>query len=94
MIFVIDNLKYDTDKMDLVSERCKYYHNSTMFGYRMHYITDEVKLWKSRKDRWLLTYKFSCRYYAKTLTESEIKELLMTYDLKTYEKIFGELEEA
>lgn len=24
MIFVIDDLKYDTDKMELVSEKCEY----------------------------------------------------------------------
>lgn len=96
MIFVINCLKYDTDKMELVSERCEYYHSSTMFGHRMTYTTDadEVKVWKSRKNNWLLTYKFSCKYYAKALTEIEVKELLMEYDLKTYEKIFGELEEA
>lgn len=94
MIFVINDLKYDTDKMELVSERCKYYHISTILGRHMLYTTDEVKVWKSRKNNWLLTYKFSCKYYAKALTEIEIKELLMVYDLKTYEKIFGELEEA
>ena len=94
LIFVINNLKYDTDKMELVSERCEYYYSSNMFGYRIRYTTDEVKVWKSRKDNWLLTYKFSCKYYAKALTEIEVKELLMEYDLKTYEKIFGELEEA
>lgn len=94
MIFVINNLKYDTDKMKLVSERCEYYHSSIMFGRLMHYTTDEVKVWKSRKGNWLLTYKFSCKYYAKALTEIKVKELLMEYDLKVYEKIFGELEEA
>lgn len=94
MIFVINNLKYDTDKMELVSEQCKYYRTSTVFGHHMLYTTDEVQVWKSRKNNWLLTYKFSCKYYAKALTEIEVKELLMEYDLKTYEKIFGELEEA
>lgn len=24
MVFVIDNLKYDTDKMELISENCEY----------------------------------------------------------------------
>lgn len=72
MIFVINNLKYDTDKMKLVSERCEYYHTSIMSGYHMLYTTDEVKVWKSRKDNWLLTYKFLCKYYAKALTEIEL----------------------
>lgn len=75
MIFIVNNLKYDTDKMELVSERCEYYYSSNMFGYRIRYTTDEVKVWKSRKDNWLLTYKFSCKYYAKALTEIEVKEL-------------------
>lgn len=94
LIAVINDLKYDTDKMELVSERCEYYHTSIISGHHMLYTTDEVKVWKSRKDNWLLTYKFLCKYYAKALTEIEVKELLMEYDLKTYEKIFGELEEA
>ena len=94
MIFVINGLKYDTDKMELVSERCKYYHTSTILGRHMLYTTDEVKVWKSRKDNWLLTYTYLCKHYAKALTEIEVKGLLMEYDLKTYEKIFGELEET
>lgn len=29
MIFVIDNLKYDTDKMELISEKCEYTYTWT-----------------------------------------------------------------
>jgi hypothetical protein len=27
MIFVIDNLKYNTDKMELISDKCEYIYN-------------------------------------------------------------------
>jgi hypothetical protein len=32
MIFVINNLKYDTDKMELVSEKCEYNYLSVICG--------------------------------------------------------------
>lgn len=33
MIFVINDLKYDTDKMELISEKCEYVYTYTMFKY-------------------------------------------------------------
>lgn len=32
MRFVINNLKYDTDKMKLISDKCEYNYLSVMFG--------------------------------------------------------------
>ena len=32
MIFVINDLKYDTDKMELISEKCEYVYTYTLFG--------------------------------------------------------------
>nr|DAQ98042.1 MAG TPA: hypothetical protein [Caudoviricetes sp.] len=42
MIFVINNLKYDTDKMELISDECvtvnaKILHDEYMRGYRKGY---------------------------------------------------------
>lgn len=32
MVFVINNLKYDTDKMELVSEKCEYNYLTVICG--------------------------------------------------------------
>ena len=98
MVFVIDNLKYDTDKMALISDKCKYKISSPSNFLQITYREDmlDVKLWKSNKDRWLITYKRPgyVQYMAQSLTEKKVKDLLITYDLPKYEEIFGELEEA
>lgn len=87
MLFVINKIKYDTDKMDLISNKCRYYKCLA---------TNEVFLYKSKKDNWLLVYKEEKlkRYTASPLSEEEAQELLLKYDVLAYEKLFGELEEA
>lgn len=93
MIFVIDNLKYDTDKMDLISENCKYIYSSGLL--KAGILAKEVKLWKSKKGRWLISYRTDFNSYCgHELSVEEVKQLLLKYDLDMYEKIFGELEEA
>ena len=95
MIFVINDLKYDTDKMELISEKCEHTYTYTMLGSEFSGRGQEVKLWKSVRGRWLLTYtRGYSTVYAKTLTEQEAKNLLKKYDLDKYEELFGELEEA
>lgn len=32
MIFVINDLKYDTDKMELISKKCEYTYTCMMMG--------------------------------------------------------------
>lgn len=32
MIFVINNLKYDTDKMELISDECEYWYEGELLG--------------------------------------------------------------
>lgn len=87
MIFVINDLKYDTDKMELISEKCEH-------AYFYAYGKD-VQLWRSVRGRWLLTYNRGLStMYAETLTEQEAKNLLKKYDLDKYEELFGPLEEA
>ena len=96
MIFVIDNLKYDTDKMELISEKCKYVYTwvLTLTNTKMSSYGKDVKLWKSKKGNWLLTYRTDYSSRAVKLLEEEVKKLLLKYDLQKYEELFGELEEA
>lgn len=93
MIFVINNLKYNTDNMTLISDKCKYTYKGNLLS--CYYYAKNVKLWKSNKNNWLLTYErdftMTC---AISLTEEEAKKKLIMYDLETYEKMYGELEEA
>lgn len=96
MIFVIDNLKYDTDKMELISEKCEYIYTRTftLINTRMSSYGKDVKLWKSKKGNWLLTYSTDHQSIGVKLSDEDVKKLLLEYDLSKYEEIFGELEEA
>lgn len=96
MVFVIDNLKYDTDKMELISEKCKYSYTWVMSlaNIEMRGYGKDVKLWKSKKGNWLLTYRTDYDSIGVKLLEEDAKKLLMKYDLSKYEELFGELEEA
>lgn len=93
MIFVINNLKYDTDKMRLISDKCEYQYTGQYTG--ITYDAEDVRLFKSIKGNWLLAYKANySNDIGRALTEEEAKQLLLNYDLEVYEKLFGELEEA
>ena len=96
MIFVIDNLKYDTDKMELINEKCKYTYTwvFTLTDTKMSSYGKDVKLWKSKKGNWLLTYRTDYQSKGVKLLEEDVKKLLLDYDLSKYEELFGELEEA
>ena len=96
MIFVIDNLKYDTDKMELISEKCKYSYTWTFLltNTEMRSCGKYVKLWKSKKENWLLTYRTDYNSRGVKLLEEDVKKLLLKYDLPKYEELFGEIEEA
>lgn len=99
MIFVIDKLKYDTDKMELISEKCEYTYNweFSLIHTEMREMRSygkDVKLWKSKKGNWLLTYRTDYVSKGVKLLEEEVKKLLLKYDLQKYEELFGELEEA
>ena len=96
MIFVIDNLKYDTDKMELISDKCEYTYTwtFTLLNTEMRSYGKDVKLWKSKKGNWLLTYRTDYDSRGVKLLEEEVKKLLLKYDLQKYEELFGELEEA
>ena len=95
MVFVINKLKYDTDKMVLVSEKCSYAYNTYFLNSKIKYVGENVKLWKSAKGNWFLTYEdYFENKYGKVMDKNEVEELLIKYDLEKYEEIFGELEEA
>lgn len=96
MIFVIDNLKYDTNKMELISEKCEYTYTwrFTLTNTKMCSYGKDVKLWKSRKGNWLLTYNTDYTTRGVKLLEEDVKKLLLEYDLLKYEELFGEIEEA
>lgn len=94
MVFIINNMKYDTDKMEKVADVKKRYPVGGIWG---QYVTtiEDCELWKSKRGNWLLTRK-NCygSHYGEAIKEAEAKELLMRYAWKTYEKKFGEIEEA
>lgn len=96
MIFVIDKLKYDTDKMELISDKCEYTYTWTFLltDTEMRSYGQDVKLWKSKKGNWLLTYRTDYVSKGVRLLEEDVKKLLLKYDLQKCEELFGELEEA
>lgn len=95
MLFVINNLKYDTGKMELISTKCEYSYLSVICGDFVKFDAKEVQLWKSKKGNWLLTFrKSSGPSQGIAITEDKAKDILLDHDIKAYERIFGELEEA
>lgn len=100
MKFVINGMKYDTDKMERVAGVRKWYQNESAL-MEMLYPGKEVgstykcELWRSEKGNWLLTHEedFGTKY-GEAVTEEEARKLLMGYATATYERMFGELPEA
>ena len=95
MIFVINKLKYDTDKMQLISEKCEYLYKYNMFGSNFTNYGRDVKLWRSVNDRWLITHtRGSSNVYAEAISKEKAGALLLQYDVDKYEELFEKLEEA
>lgn len=92
MLFVINDLKYWTDKMKLISTKCEWRWKGSLMD--LYFDAREVKLFRSDKGRWLLVYKADYKTVGRAMTEEEAKNLLKRFDIDTYEKMFGELEEA
>lgn len=57
MIFIINSLKYDTTKMELISTKCeykyKYKYTVTILNMTLRYSGKNVKIFKSLKNHWL-----------------------------------------
>lgn len=85
MIRVIDGLKYDTDKMELIAN---YTYGSFSICFGIYNKTCQI--YKSKKGRYLEID--DGRWIP--IAESDVKKLLMAHDVTAYEKIFGEVEEA
>lgn len=99
MVFIINNMKYDTDKMEKVANVKKWYKVDNIFS-RVLYGGEEMgryypcELWRSKKGNWLLTHEEDCKVYGQAISEFEAQSLLMTYDTEIYEKKYGEIPEA
>lgn len=100
MKFVINGMKYDTDKMECMAGVKKWYQNNSplvrvMFPGQEVGHTYNCELWKSEKGNWLLTHEedFGAKY-GEAIEEEEAKNLLMKYATAVYERVFEELPEA
>ena len=91
MVFVINKKKYDTNKMELVTNKFRYEYEVShpIFGGLTH-VTYNTGLYKSEKGNWLVAFDG----YGRAVTEKEAQDMLLKHDYKTYEKQFGKLEEA
>lgn len=85
MIRIIDGLKYDTDKMELIA---KYTYRSFSICYGMRNKTCQI--YKSKKGRYL---EIDDGIWI-PIAEGDVKKILMVHDVAAYEKLFGEVEEA
>lgn len=91
MIFIKDRLKFDTDKMELVSNKCYVEKPHSFFAGE----TVNCDLYKSKKGNWLAVYKApNGTWRSIRMTEDQAIDLLLSYDIEAYERIFGELEEG
>ena len=86
-------LKFDTNKMEVVSASIKVGKSRiTILGDITVYVN--AVLYKSKKDRYLLSYKINDRYKYELLSEEAAKNLLINDDIDAYERLFGEIEEG
>lgn len=105
MVFIIENLKYDTDKMTVISDKTEEfvksqgfelrwarYLNSDPLGEYGRYISSTI--YKSKNENYLETYEKDYKIIAKAICEEEVKEKLKRYDYEKYEELFGQLKEA
>ena len=92
MKFVIQGLKYDTDKMKKIANVKKWYE---IYGNRKVGTTYDCELWRSEKGNWLLTHTEDYnKKVGNAITEEEAKSLLMRYTPDIYETEFEKIPEA
>lgn len=105
MIFITDNLKYDTDKMELISDKIKVFVECS--GFRLEFARKfnsnpngiygsyfNGKIYKSKKSRYIAVYEYDYEFYGRPMSEKEVKETLKRYDYLKYEELFGKIKEA
>ena len=99
MKFIINDLKYDTDKMEKIADVKKRYPiNNALIKVMYNGIEFSqeytCELWKSKKGNYLLTHDQDYSHKGEAISEEEAMKLIKRYDLTKYEEIFGEIEEA
>lgn len=103
MIFILNNKKYDTSKMQkiaIVYKNYKYEISPMLLSFQKDgfssnfLIRKECELYRSSKGNWLLVYRRNSDFCGEAISEDEAKNLLIKYDFKAYENLFGAIEEA
>lgn len=86
-------LKFDTKKMEVIVASIKVRKTyNTLLGDLFFYVN--AILYKSKKGRYLLSYKINDKYKYELLNKEAVKNLLINNDIDAYEKLFGEIEEG
>lgn len=96
--FIINDLLYDTDKMEFIADVKKWYEcrgfvEKIIFGEGVGKMYD-CKLYRSQKGNFLLVSEQDYKIIGEPISEEEAKRLWRKYDYETYAKCYGELEEA
>lgn len=99
MTFIINGMKYETDKMEEIANVAKWYPTTNaltraIYGNQNVGHDYECTLWKSKKGRWLLTHVEDYRNKGEAIEEDEAKDLLMKQRPEKYEELFEEIPEA
>lgn len=98
MRFIINGMKYDTDKMEKIANVKKWYgtRNALLSHLYGDYIGIDYtcELWKSSKGNWLLTHEQDYSSKGEAIEEEEAKKLLMKYAPDKYEELFEEIPDA
>lgn len=99
MKFIINDLIYDTDKMEKIANVKKWYpinnalikavYNNLDIGTEYY-----CELWKSKKGNYLLTHDQDYSHKGEAISEEEAMKLIRQYALDKFEEMFGEIEEA
>lgn len=95
-VFIINNKKYDTEKMRFLCRVKKWYKNdfaSQIFNRDVG-STYDCNLYRSEKGNYLLTHKIDFTTYGEAISEEEAKQLLIKSNFRLYEQLFDEIEDA
>ena len=98
MKFIINGMKYDTEKMEKISNVKKWYETTNFLLRQVcgndigsEYICE---LWKSSKGNWLLTHEQDYSTRGEAIEEEEAKKLLMKHNPDKFEELFEEIPDA
>lgn len=97
MRFIINGMKYDTEKMEKIANVKKWYEtrNALLRGIYGDIGNEYIcELWKSSKGNWLLTHDQDYSSKGEAIEEEEAKKLLMRYNPNKYEELFEEIPDA